>query len=59
MLNLPVREFGIGVKSGKNSSSIGNVWPGGDVIVIYGCSAEAFELLCQYNALDHLCHVCV
>jgi hypothetical protein len=35
--------------------------PGADrpVIVICGCSAGAFELLCQCNAPDRLCHICV
>jgi hypothetical protein len=29
------------------------------VIVICGCSAGAFELLCQCNAPDRLCRICV
>jgi hypothetical protein len=50
--SLPVRESRIGVKSGKNSGSIGNVWPGGE------CQGHERANNGDVGVLAHFCNFC-
>jgi hypothetical protein len=50
--SLPVRESRIGVESGKNSGSIGDIWPGGE------CQVHQRANNGDVGVLVHFCNFC-